>query len=274
MFLIVLSIFSLLTTGYILLATKNHFQGKNAKRVWLFFLVASFLWELSTILYVYIYFQPAYGKATLLSNIAMAGFVALNISKLVLIGFLLLNDTLRLTLWPIKSVKNKRVVPLDSRRKFITNMGLLTAAVPFSGLIYGAIAGKYDYKVWQHKLVFGSLPESFKGLRIAQISDVHIGSFDDPLAVRSGLLKLMSYQPDLILFTGDLVNNLAIEADEYVELFKEVLHAPLGKYAVLGNHDYGEYVQWPNEEEKVRNQREIQNRYRQMGFELLNNTHT
>ena len=274
MFLIVLSIFSLLTTGYILLATNNHFQGKHAKRVWLFFLVASFLWELSTILYVYIYFQPAYGKATLLSNIAMAGFVALNISKLVLIGFLLLNDTLRLTLWPIKSVKNKRVVPLDSRRKFITNMGLLTAAVPFSGLIYGAIAGKYDYKVWQHKLVFGSLPESFKGLRIAQISDVHIGSFDDPLAVRNGLLKLMSYQPDLILFTGDLVNNLAIEADEYVELFKEVLQAPFGKYAVLGNHDYGEYVQWPNEEEKVRNQREIQNRYRQMGFELLNNTHT
>jgi len=254
-----------------LLATRQHFKKSFTRRLWVVVMVGSIFWEISTEIYVFIHFQPAFGNATVLSNATMAGFVAINAAKVVLIGFLLLNDAFRLTLWPFQSLKNRKTVPLESRRKFITNSGLILAAIPFSGLIYGAIAGKYNFKVWQHKLDFDSLPNAFKGMRIAQLSDIHIGSFDDPLAVREGLDKLMRFQPDLILFTGDLVNNLASEADEYVALFKETLHAPYGKYAVLGNHDYGEYAQWTNEEDKISNQLEIQKRYHQMGFKLLNN---
>lgn len=220
---------------------------------------------------IYYQFRPALGKASVASNLFMGLTMAFLVGKLLLIVFLFANDIYRLIRWPIEAAISDESVSFEGRRRFMTNAGLAIAAIPFAGLIYGTLKGKYSYKVWKPKITFSDLPASFDGLRIAQLSDIHSGSFDNPEAVEEGLKELMRHKPDMILITGDLVNNFATEFDDYVDIFKRNLNAPLGKYAVMGNHDYGEYVQWESEEERLANIEGVRDRYRQMGFELLDN---
>ena len=121
----------------------------------------------------------------------------------------------------------------------------------FTSLLYG-FSNKYNYKVKKLSLHFPNLPSSFKGLKIVQLSDIHSGSFTHKDAVQHGVEKIMALQPDLILFTGDLVNNEATEMDNYMDVFNQ-LRAPLGVYSVLGNHDYGDYKNWENKMAKLMN---------------------
>jgi len=257
--------------SYVLFATWNHFGNGVWSNVWRSFVIFMFVWEIASLFIMSYQFREAYGKATLLSNIFMGLTMAFLVAKLFIILFLFGNDLYRLLRWPIERAVSGGDVEFEGRRKFITNMGLITAAIPFSGLIYGAIRGKYSYKVWKHRLTFNDLPASFDGLRIAQLSDIHSGSLDNPEAVQAGLEELMSHKPDIILLTGDLVNNYASEADDYVAIFKNTLKAPLGMYAVMGNHDYGEYVPWKSENDKKKNISAVRERYAAMGFELLDN---
>ena len=156
------------------------------------------------------------------------------------------------------------------RRKFLAQLALGLGAIPFGGLLYGMIRGRYDYKVLHYSLNFKNLPKAFDGLKVLQISDFHAGSFDNPAKVQYGLDLIQKQQADLILFTGDLVNNKATEAEPWVEALA-ALKAPLGKYSILGNHDYGDYVAWPSTEAKAQNLEDLKALQEQMGFRLLCN---
>jgi predicted MPP superfamily phosphohydrolase len=141
----------------------------------------------------------------------------------------------------------------------------------FTSLIYG-FSNKYNYKVKRVSLKYPNLPESFKGLKIAQLSDIHSGSFTDKAAVQRGVEKVLSLKPDIILFTGDLVNNTAEEMVNYVDVFGQ-LKAPMGVYSILGNHDYGDYHNWPDLHSKKRNLDHLKEIHRQMGWRLLLDEH-
>ena len=157
-----------------------------------------------------------------------------------------------------------------SRRKFLAQIALGLGAIPFGALLYGMVKGRYNYKVLHYTLNFPNLPKAFEGLKVLQISDFHAGSFDDPAKVQYGLDLIQKQQADVILFTGDMVNNKATEAEPWVEALRQ-LTAPLGKFSVLGNHDYGDYVAWGSPEEKVANLERLKSLQAQMGFRLLCN---
>jgi predicted MPP superfamily phosphohydrolase len=158
-----------------------------------------------------------------------------------------------------------------SRFTFISQTALLIGGVLTAGLVYG-MSNRYRYKLTRVKLSLKDLPDEFKGLRIIQISDIHSGSFDDPTAVAEGVDAIMNEKPDLIVFTGDLVNDRADEIVPYLKIFNQ-LNAPLGVYSVLGNHDYGDYVRWSSDEEKKRNLEKLKQHHADMGWQLMVNEH-
>ena len=163
---------------------------------------------------------------------------------------------------------------LKSRRKFVSQIGLGIAAVPFLSLIYGITVGKYNYKVIKQRIFFPDLPEAFDGFTITQISDLHSGSFDNPEKIKYAIDLVNEQNSDLMLFTGDIVNTDAKEMHPWIEAFNGIKKHEYGKYSVLGNHDYGEYVTWPSEVAKENNFKAIKDLYGQIGFKLMLNEHT
>jgi predicted MPP superfamily phosphohydrolase len=141
----------------------------------------------------------------------------------------------------------------------------------FGSLLYG-FGNKYRYHIKRIPLAFDNLPVSFKGLKIVQISDIHSGSFTDKKAVMHGVNMIMNEKPDLILFTGDLVNNTSEEMNDYMDVFSK-LNAPMGVYSTLGNHDYGDYTHWNSREEKVANLERLKHIHSELGWRLLMNEH-
>ncbi|MHB1146257.1 MAG: metallophosphoesterase [Lutibacter sp.] len=156
------------------------------------------------------------------------------------------------------------------RRVFVSKVALALAAIPFTSVLYGMARGKYNYQVINHTLYFNDLPEAFHGFKLTHISDIHSGSFDDEEKIVAGINLINEQESDLILFTGDLVNNTADEMIQWVAHFSK-LKAKYGKYSILGNHDYGEYVHFDSEEEKQQNFQEIKDLHPQIGFNLLLN---
>ena len=169
---------------------------------------------------------------------------------------------------------NDSVDFLASRRKFVSQIGLGLAAIPFLSLIYGETIGKYNYKVIRQRIFFPDLPDAFDGFTITQISDVHSGSFDNPEKINYAIDLVNEQNSDMILFTGDIVNTDAKEMHPWIETFKRIKEHKYGKYSVLGNHDYGEYVTWPSEAAKEKNFQDIKNLYGQIDFKLMLNEHT
>ena len=185
-----------------------------------------------------------------------------------LISIFFLGETLvRLFCVPFRTKKEK-VIP--SRRRFVSLIGMGVAAIPFAGMIYGMLWGRYNYRVVKHTLYFDDLPEAFDGYRVVHISDIHSGSFDNAEKVQYGIDMINAQQGDVIFFTGDLVNNKAEEMRPWIAHFKQ-LHAKDGVYSVLGNHDYGDYVQWDSPDEKAKNLETLKQIHQQLGFCLLNN---
>lgn len=158
-----------------------------------------------------------------------------------------------------------------SRGTFLSYVGAGVAVLPFGALLYGMVKGRYDFRVVREALSFKNLPKAFDGLKVVQISDIHIGSFPkNHPSVQKAVEMINSLSPDIIIFTGDLVNNLAIETEGWVDVFKQ-LKAKTGKYAILGNHDYGDYIAWESQEAKVANLNAVKQAARDMGFDLLLN---
>ncbi len=170
----------------------------------------------------------------------------------------------------IKSSEPHTYMP--ERKKFIAQLAILVAAVPFTSFIYGIVKGKYNYKLHKHILTFPDLPEAFHGFTITQISDIHAGSLDDKDAVSLGIDLINEQKSDLFLFTGDLVNNEAIEFENWKELFSKI-KAPYGQFSVLGNHDYGDYIAWESAEAKQKNHENIIQHHAAAGYQLLRDEH-
>ncbi len=235
-----------------------------------------FFITVATIVYFLVTGRPV--RANLFGNVLLGLSFTFLITKFVLACVLLVEDLFRGSYWAYRhAAKVLHTAPsgpisLASRRNFLARIGLIIAAVPFSTFLYGITKGKYAFHVHQIKLAFPDLPSAFDGLRIVQLSDVHSGSFDNVDAVRSGLELVAEQNADLLLFTGDLVNDFAEEVLPYKAMFQALKH-PMGKYSILGNHDYGDYPGWENEQTKVDNFAALHQHHADMGFDLLKNRH-
>jgi uncharacterized protein len=158
-----------------------------------------------------------------------------------------------------------------TRSTFMSWLGLGLGTTVFGTLLWG-FGNKYRYQLQKVKMSFEDLPEGFRGLKIMHISDIHSGSFNDKKSVEKGVEKILATKPDIILFTGDLVNDRASEMHDYQEMFSR-LNAPLGVYSTLGNHDYGDYHSWPSPEAKKENLERLKQIHHEMGWRLLMNEH-
>jgi uncharacterized protein len=162
---------------------------------------------------------------------------------------------------------------LPSRRRFVSQIGLGLASIPFLSLIYGITIGKYNFKVIKQNIFFSDLPEAFDGFTITHISDIHSGSFDNTEKINYAIDLINKQASDLLLFTGDIVNAKAEEMHPWIETFNRLVKPAYGKYSILGNHDYGAYLEWDSEMEKEENFRKIKDLHRQIDFKLLLNEH-
>ncbi|MEM9679020.1 MAG: metallophosphoesterase [Bacteroidota bacterium] len=207
------------------------------------------------------------------SYIAIALFVLTYVTKLTLAIVMFGEDIFRFfegTYASLSSNASSGDGFFGSRRKFVSQIALGIAAIPFASILYGIYKGKYNFKVLNYTLHFEDLPEAFDGYKITQISDVHSGSFDNTEKIKYAIDLINEQQSDTILFTGDMVNNLANEMEPHIGTFKK-LHARDGMYSILGNHDYGDYVSWPSQQDKIDNLERLKAIQKDIGFDLLLN---
>lgn len=160
---------------------------------------------------------------------------------------------------------------LPERRTFVSQIAFGLAAIPFTSLLYGMTIGKYNFKVIKQTIFYPDLPEDFEGTTITHISDIHSGSFDNPEKIQYAIDLINEQNSDLVLFTGDIVNTHAKEMDPWIDTFKKIENSSLGKFSILGNHDYGEYFEWDSKEEKEANFQAIKDLHEKIGFKLLLN---
>lgn len=204
-------------------------------------------------------------------NYIFGFFLIVSVPKIILVLSMFGEDMVRFgmgTFSKLNGTSNGEFMP--SRRKFVSSMAIGVASIPFFSLIYGIIQGKYNYRVLRYVLEFEDLPESFDGYTITQLSDIHSGSFDSREKVGYGIRLANKQNSDMIVFTGDLVNNVAAEMEEWKDLFSK-LRAKDGVYSVLGNHDYGDYARWDRPEQKKANLQRLKDIQKEMGWDLLLN---
>ena len=193
------------------------------------------------------------------------------IPKLILICVLFGEDIYRITMKLFRLTSASEIKSMPDRRKFISQLALGIASIPFASFLYGFVKGKYNFKVLKYELAFDDLPEAFNNFTITQISDIHSGSFTDHEKVQYAVNLMADQNSDLILFTGDIVNNKAEEMDPFIDMFA-ALKAPFGKFSILGNHDYGDYIDWGDDKAaKEKNFQAIKNIHGKIGFDLLLN---
>ena len=205
-------------------------------------------------------------------QMAVGLLLTIIIPKLIIVLLLFGEDIYRWIVKGISAISNGETKSLPSRRKFISQLALGVAAIPFASFIYGIIQGKYNYKVVKYSLTFDDLPEAFDGFTITQISDIHSGSFTNKEKIQYGVDLINQQKSDIMLFTGDIVNNKADEMDDWIDVFDK-LEAKEGKYSILGNHDYGDYMDWKNPEDKVKNFQAVKDIHKKIGFDLLLDEH-
>lgn len=206
-------------------------------------------------------------------SVMMGVMILLYVPKLVVTVFLLGEDVFRILEGGVRGIvggSNSSFMP--ERRRFVSTLALGVAAVPFLGVIHGIWKGRYRFRVIRETLFFEDLPEAFDGFTITQLSDIHSGSFDNREKIQYGIDLANAQNSDVLVFTGDLVNNKADEMEPWKNAFAQ-LQAPYGKFSVLGNHDYGDYVPWPSATAKHQNLEKLAGIHAEMGFQLLRNTH-
>jgi hypothetical protein len=199
------------------------------------------------------------------------------ISKLFTIIFLLISDLLALVRHIWRFVRQKRTgkarkdkTQKITRSRFIINLGLITGGIAFSGMLIGMLRWVSDFKVRRVNIKLPELTDEFDGLKIVQISDLHLGSWSSTQPMKEAALLINELKPDMVFFTGDLVNFATNETEGFEEILSEI-KAPLGVYAVLGNHDYGDYSSWNSIEEKEKNMQDLYDFYENINWQLLLN---
>ncbi len=225
---------------------------------------------------MFIYSSPEFLGRKVRSYL-FASIIGLFLAKLAALIFFLADDLRRGIQWLAGKLffSDTEVEKMDSegisRSAFLSWLGIAAGTTIFGSLIYG-FSNKYKYQVRRVRLSYDNLPRSFKGLRIVHISDIHSGSFMNKKAVAHGVDQILNEKPDIILFTGDLVNDRAMEMEEYMDVFNK-LKAPMGVYSTLGNHDYGDYVDWGSKEAKAQNLEDLKKVHAALGWRLLMNEH-
>ncbi len=273
-FAIILSIVYIVLAFYGYQAIKTIFKSQWVYAAY----VTSFLIALGYFWYKIYVYVPGITMRSSLGLAAGVLFAFLSLA-LVLCFVLFFEDIYRLGVYVVHKLFTSRAVVEDnlmpSRRRFISAIALGIGALPFGALLYGMYKGKYNYKVLKYTLEFDDLPDAFDGYQITQISDVHSGSFDDYEKVAYGIDLINKQKSDVLLFTGDMVNNEASEMEQWKDLFSK-LEAKDGKYSVLGNHDYGDYKEWHENEQqhillKKENFESLKRLQKEIGFDLLLN---
>ena len=205
--------------------------------------------------------------------LSFALFVLVYVPKLVLLVFMFGEDVFRLFEAGVNyfvSKSDESSTLFSSRRKFIGQLALGIAAIPFISILYGITKGKYNFKVLKYTLEFEDLPAAFDGYQVTQISDIHSGSFDNKEKIEYAVNLVNEQVSDVIMFTGDMVNSKSKEMRPWKSTFSK-LKAKDGVFSILGNHDYGDYTRWPSDEAKAENFQELLDIQKDMGFDLLRN---
>lgn len=270
--------FMVLLDFYVFQAVKLVSQsagGKTRMIIFFSYWILSGIAVITLILLPYLHFEH---QSKLFRSTIFAVIAGLFFAKLIASVFFLIDDIRRLIQWAagklfFSNTEGEAIQQGEriSRSLFLTWTGMLVGGGLFGSLLYG-FGNKYRYQLKRFQLAFSNLPAGFKGLKIVQISDVHSGSFTNKEAVQKGIEKIMAQKPDIILFTGDLVNNTADEMVDYMDVFNQ-LKAPMGVYSVLGNHDYGDYVDWDSPQAKAANLDRLKKVHAELGWRLLVNEH-
>lgn len=280
--LIINAVILFLLDFYIFFALRST-KIEFARKKWFTYL----WWGYSILLFIGLFISFKYNIPLAYRSIILVAFFLTAISKFIYTFILLLDDLRRGGIWLTRlftrnnapNIK-RRIEELEkplpevpthgiSRSEFLLKSGIVVASLPIFPLSWGIISGAYDYQVRRQKLVLPNLPKAFHGLKIAQISDVHTGSFYNKKAVLGGIEMVLGEKPDMIFFTGDLVNNVSSELRNYQDIFSK-LKADLGVYSVLGNHDYGDYYYGKEESAaKNKNLKDLIEAQKVMGWDLL-----
>lgn len=234
-------------------------------------------WVVSVILLVVViaFFiaGPNYWGITV-RNWMMTALVMVYLSKIIGGFVVLADDVQRVVRRAVGRLRKNEVKTTDGKKiprsEFLSKAAVLTAAVPFGTMAFGILSGAHDYRIRRATIYLPHLPKAFDGIRIGQISDIHSGSFFNKTAVMGGIEMMLDERPDVLFFTGDLVNNQTDEVNEYLPMLSK-LKAPLGVFSVTGNHDYGNYRSWPSQAAKRKNFEDLIAAHRVLGFDLLMN---
>ncbi|MDQ6477769.1 metallophosphoesterase [Dyadobacter sp. LHD-138] len=234
--------------------------------------------SLTLLTYVVMQLLPADFFNRMTRTFIIAGIAIPYLSKLLVVFFLLIDDARRLLQWIVSyfvpSVAPAPVGPVDPaapkipRSEFLETTALVAGSALMGTFAFGILSGAHDYRIRRVKVPLKNLPKAFHGIKIAQLSDIHSGSFFNKTAVKGGVEMLMKEKPDIAFFTGDLVNDRALEVKEYINIFDKV-KAPLGVHSTLGNHDYGDYYQWSSQQDKNQNLENLKKAHQLMGWNLM-----
>lgn len=247
-------------------------NGMSRRISWMFWLLN---------LWVYLYFLGRYFDIPSFVSHPVAIYIRAFViiyffAKAVFIIPLLFEDLVRLGQWIYKKLSRRKKEDREeirlSRQEFVKNVSVTLSALPFLLMGYGVIRNIYRYRVIRQKLKVEGLPEDLHGLRIVQISDIHSGTFPLKEPVMKGVEMINELEPDIFVFTGDLVNATADEIDPFISYFSQI-RAKYGKFSVMGNHDYGDYHQWASEKERLSNDTAFERKHEEMGWRLLRNEH-
>lgn len=251
----------------------------KARMIWYiaFGLITLFVFAGLTYLYFSVFKAPDREEKMHLVFSFFGIIILFYVPKLFVIGLQLTEDIVKLLSYLVGLfLNNDSQAFLITRKiwhsKILTTAGFFLAIIPFLSILYGITIGKFNYQVEKQEIYFDDLPKQFDGLKIAQISDLHVGSLGDRHRdnIEEAIELLNAQQPDLIFFTGDLVNNTADELDKWIPVLKK-LNAKTGMFSILGNHDYGDYASWDSDEAKKENLESLIKKHGEIGFNILLN---
>jgi predicted MPP superfamily phosphohydrolase len=253
-------------------ATKTLLKNHNIKRYK--YVRSVFVLQAIVLMGITVYLWLSQRGTTSFMFLAVVVFMAY-LSKLIAVLFVFIDDIRRVIQYFFEGQKKRHIRRVEngqkiSRSKFLAKSAVAVSMLPVVTMSFGIVKGAYDYRLRRRKVYLPNIPKGFDGLKIAQLSDIHSGSFFDKTAVQGGIDMLNAERPDLMFFTGDLVNNQTKEVNDYIDLFSKV-KTDLGVYSTLGNHDYGDYMAWPSVSAKRQNLADMIKVHERMGWRLMMN---
>ena len=186
-------------------------------------------------------------------SIPIAMVITLTVFKLIICLHLIIEDLFRLIMFCVNKLNSNETDSWSiKRRSFISKIGLFIASLPIPFVMYGIFKGRFDFRVIKYEIEFDDLPKEFDGYQITHISDIHAGSLSNEKKIKYAIDLINNEGSELVLFTGDFVNSKSSELVKWKDIFSKIKSKD-GKFSILGNHDYGDYVDWGSEDSKKNN---------------------